>query len=349
MSSIRRKRILVAAGAVLVLLIGTIAALGYQAWNDVNRVSIERPPSEQPSGGNDDEEEPGEEFPLPADTEGVNIFLLVGSDSRDDLDNLEGFGAFAGQRADVVMVLIRVEGGAAILSVPRDLLVDDPCRQRETRVNALLAGCPDGINGPTLLTLAVEDLIGEKVDHYAMVDMAGFQHVVDGLGGYEICVDLPVRDLKSGLDLPAGCTVADGFQTLAWIRSRHTQELTDRGWRTVSGVSDLARNERQRQFVIDMMGPLSSFSSPQQLASRARTLAPWVTVDSELAFTDAVGLAWAMRGISAGNVEELTIPVRFHTTDNGASVLVATDDVSEIVGTFLDAHRRTLSDSPSAG
>src|SRR5690606_6143179 len=116
MSSIRRKRILVAAGAVLVLLIGTIAALGYQAWNDVNRVSIERPPSEQPSGGNDDEEEPGEEFPLPADTEGVNIFLLVGSDSRDDLDNLEGFGAFAGQRADVVMVLIRVEGGAAILS-----------------------------------------------------------------------------------------------------------------------------------------------------------------------------------------------------------------------------------------
>ena len=57
MSSIRRKRILVAAGAVLVLLIRTYAALGYQAWNDVNRVSIERPPSEQPSGGNDDEEE----------------------------------------------------------------------------------------------------------------------------------------------------------------------------------------------------------------------------------------------------------------------------------------------------
>ncbi|HEX6945751.1 MAG TPA: LCP family protein [Acidimicrobiia bacterium] len=347
-TSKRKKRMLVASGAVLVLLIGTITALAYQAWNDVNRVDIDRPtPAAPPPEAN--EEEPEEEFPLPPETEGVSIYLLVGSDSREDLDSLDGFGDFEGQRADVVMVLIRVQGGAALLSVPRDLLVDDPCRESQTRVNSLLAGCPSGINGPTLLTLAVEELIGERVDHYAMVDMAGFQELVDGLGGYEICVDRPVRDTRSGLDLPAGCTMADGGQTLAWLRSRHTQELTEDGWRTMAGVSDLARNERQRQFVIDMMSRLSDFSSPQQLASRARTLAPFVTVDSRLSFTDAVGLAWAMRGISAGNVEELTIPVRSATADNGASVLVATDDIAEIVATFIDTHRQTMSGTPSPG
>lgn len=345
-SPIRRKRLLVASGAVVVLLVGTIAALAFSTWGDVNRVSIDRP---APDTQTDDDEEPDEEFPAPAETEGVSIHLLVGSDSRDDLDDLEGFGDFEGQRADVIMVLIRVDGGAALLSIPRDLLVDDPCRLSETRVNSLLAGCPEGINGPTLVTLGVERLIGEKVDHYAMVDMAGFQHVVDAIGGYEICVELPVRDLRSGLELPAGCTVADGDQTLAWIRSRHTQELTAGGWRTMAGVSDLARNERQREFVIDLMGRLSDFSSPQQLATTARAIAPFLTVDSRLGITDAVGLAWAMRGVGSGHVEELIIPVRAHTTEGGASVLVATENVAEMVSSFLDDHARTMSDSPAAG
>ncbi len=349
MSSVTgKKRLLVASGAVVVLLLGTIAAFAYSAWGDVNRVDIDRPVPVQPSDG-DPGEEPEEEFPEPPETEGVSIYLLVGSDSRDELDNLEGFGDFEGQRADVVMVLIRVEGGAALLSVPRDLLVDDPCRPPETRINALLAGCPEGINGPTLLTLGVERLIGEKVDHYAMVDMAGFQHVVDALGGYEICVDLAVRDQRSGLSLPAGCTQADGSQTLAWLRSRHTEELSGDRWRPVAGVSDLSRNERQRAFIIDMMGRISDFSSPQQLASTARTLAPFMTVDSKLGLTDAVGLVWAMRGIGAGNVSELTIPVRSHTTESGASVLVATEDVAELVADFINDYRRTLSGEPAAG
>lgn len=348
MSSVTgKKRLLVASGAVVVLLLGTIAALAYSAWGDVNRVSIDRPAPQVPSEPG--EEEPSEEFPVPSETQGVSIYLLVGSDSRDELDNLEGFGEFEGQRADVVMVLIRVEGGAALLSVPRDLLVDDPCRESETRINSLLAGCPNRINGPTLLTLGVERLIGEKVDHYAMVDMAGFQEVVDALGGYEVCVDLPVRDQRSGLSLPAGCTDADGSQTLAWLRSRHTEELTSNGWRPMAGVSDLARNERQREFVIDVMGRISDFSSPQQLASTARTLAPFVTVDSQLGLTDAVGLAWAMRGIGAGHVSELTIPVSSHTTDTGASVLVATEDVAELVAEFIDNYGRTLSGDPVAG
>lgn len=343
-SSVGKKRLLIASGVLLVLLLGTISVFAYVTWAGVNRVSIDRPPpATAPPGG---EEQPGE--PEPPETEGVIINLLVGSDSRDQLDDLEGFGAFEGQRADVVMVLIRAPGGAALLSLPRDLLVPDPCRGGETRINALLAGCPDGVNGPTLLTVGVERLIGERVDHYAMVDMAGFLELVDALGGYEICVERPVRDTRSGLDLPAGCTLADGAQTLAWLRSRRTEELTDSGWRTVPGVNDLARNERQRSFIIDAMRRLADFSSPQALAATARTIAPFVTVDETLSLTDAVGLAWAIRRVGAG-VTELTVSVRDHVTPDGSSVLVATEPVDEIVALFLASHAEVEGERPDAG
>ena len=40
---------------------------------------------------------------------------------------------------------------------------------------------------------------------------------------------------RARLALPAGCTQATGAQTLAWLRSRNTQELTAEGWRAHAG------------------------------------------------------------------------------------------------------------------
>jgi LCP family protein required for cell wall assembly len=259
----------------------------------------------------------------------------VGSDSRENLESVEGFGEFAGQRADVILVLLRTESEAAVLSLPRDLWVEDVCRSRETRINEMLEGCSPDMNGPTLLTLSVEQLIGRRVDHFAMVDLAGFPAAVDAIGGYEICVENPVRDSRANLELPSGCTNATGEQALAWLRSRHTQELTEDGWRTMPGMSDLARNERQRAFTIDIMGRLADFSSPQAVAATARAVAPYVTVDSDLSLMNAVNLAWTMRGLDSGAVVELEVPVRNFTTEAGASVLLATTPVDEIVSGFV--------------
>jgi LCP family protein required for cell wall assembly len=194
------------------------------------------------------------------------------------------------------------------------------------------------MNGPTLLLTSVEDLIGEPVDHYAMVDLAGFQEVVDRVGGYEICLERPVRDLRADLDLPAGCTLADGAETLAWLRSRHTQELTDNGWRTLPGVNDLMRNQRQRDFLIEMMGRLSDFSSPGALTSAAGALAPYVTVDDQLSLTDAVSLAWIMRGLGLGQITQLEVPVVDHVTDDGSAVLLPATPVEDLVAGFLSGN-----------
>src|SRR5690606_26960507 len=120
-----------------------------------------------------------------------------------------------------------------------------PCGQM--RINDTLQGCQD-MNGESTLLATVESLTGLGVDHVAIVDMAGFQEVVDRLGGYEICVENPVRDPKAKLDLPAGCHLADGADTLAWLRSRNTQEQMEDGrWVRMDGVNDRSEERRVGQ------------------------------------------------------------------------------------------------------
>jgi len=336
-----RKRLVIGA----VLAIALIGGAGYlftlKAWNDVQRVTIERPDDAPTRAASDSDRSVDPEEVSPPEEEAgepneqLQVFLLVGSDSREDLDSLEGFGAAEGRRADVVMVLFRAPGKVGILSLPRDLWVEDPCTGGQSRLNALLEGCGEETNGPTLLTVGVEDLIGERVDHFAMVDLAGFQDAVDAIGGYEICVERPVRDRRANLELPAGCTQASGAETLAWLRSRRTQELTEAGWRIMPGMNDLVRNERQREFLIDMMGRLSDFSSPQEMAALASAVAPFVVVDAELTLIQAVDLAWAMRGLSDGSIVSIEVPVYDFVAETGAAVLKAAIPVREIVAEFL--------------
>ena len=313
-------------------------------WGDVNRVEIDRSAEvdvplaaaeEGEESGAPASPEPDDAVTIPPSEDGIDVILVVGSDSRENLESTEGFGDFAGQRADVVMVMIspRDERDPAVLSLPRDLLVDDLCTGGVHKLNDALAGCGDDLNGPTELTLTVEAITGLRVDHFAMADLAGFQDVVDSIGGYEICVDYPVRDERAGLELAAGCTRANGQQALAWFRSRKTQELVDGRWRVMSGVSDLTRNERQREFMTTMMSSVADFSSPQDMLQIANAIAPSLTIDSGLNIFDAVGLAWTLREF--GSVQSLEVPVINATTASGAAVLTATTPVTEIVDVFL--------------
>jgi LCP family protein required for cell wall assembly len=340
-----RKRFFIAAAVAVTVLVTAGTTFAISTWGEVNRVTIDRPEQASPApvaapaspdgGEGDSEHDDGSGPAVVSPSEGLDVLLLVGSDSRDELESLDGFGAFGGNRADVVMVLLRTESEAAVMSIPRDLLVEDLCGGGEAKINRMLEGCGDDMNGPTLLTLVVEELIGQPVDHFALVDLAGFQEAVDAIGGYEICVENPVRDKKSNLELPAGCTLASGDQTLAWLRSRGTQELIDNGWRTIPGMSDLVRNERQRKFLLDMMSQLGDFSSPQAIAATAQAVAPYLTVDSELTLASAVNLAWTMRGLATGAISELEIPVYDHITEHGAFVLLPSIPVDQIVAGFV--------------
>jgi LCP family protein required for cell wall assembly len=246
-------------------------------------------------------------------------FLLIGSDEAAGI-------------ADVILLTVLPTDGAEpfIVSLPRDLYVPNRCTNDYTRINATLHGCGD-INGPTALSLAVEDFTGITVDHFALFDFNGFADIVDGVGGVEICVENDRRDWRAKLDIPAGCSMADGATTLAWVRSRHPLEFVDGQWRTVSGASDLLRNQHQQEVVLQLFAKLKAFDSPSDLANKVEELTEAFTLDSGLGAGDAIALAWSLRALDIASINRLEVPVVYATTRQGQSVLRATMPFDEIL------------------
>jgi LCP family protein required for cell wall assembly len=269
---------------------------------------------------------PGEDL-LSDATSTPSVMALVGSDSREGLEDTDDFGDFPGRRADVIVLAMRDGEQLIFLSVPRDLYVEDLCAGGRHRIGEALQGCGD-TRGLPLLVHELEHVTGLEIDHLAAVDLAAFLDVVDALGGYEICTDYSVRDRKSGLRLQPGCTLGDGETTLQWLRSRYTERRVDGSWETVPAVSDLTRNTRQRQFLTDIFERVAGRNDPRAILDLIETVAPHLTVDDQLSLTDAASWLWDLRDAEVSTPE---IPVAYERTAQGASVLVPTIDVEEFV------------------
>lgn len=253
------------------------------------------------------------------------VMALIGSDSRAGLEDTGDFGDFPGRRADVILLAIRAGDRISLLSVPRDLYVTDSCRGGRHRISEALQGCGD-TGALAHLAHELENLTGLDIQHLAAVDLAGFQAVVDALGGYEICTDHPLRDSKSGLSLDVGCTMADGETTLQWLRSRHTERLVKGTWKKVPGVSDLTRNTRQRKFLIDVFRRVVQREDPRTILDIVETVAPHLTIDDQLTLADAASWLWAAR---SSQIETAEIPVTYGRSDQGGSVLLPAVDVED--------------------
>ncbi len=245
-------------------------------------------------------------------------------------------GVEGGFRADTIILVLMPQDGSTplMVSLPRDLYLPNPCTQRYTRINAGLAGCKGYASGAELLSLMVADYTGIHVDHFFRVDFNGFQKVVDALGGVEICVDNAVRDAKSFLDLPAGCSHAEGFQALAWVRSRRTQEFVDGTWRTVPGVSDFTRQRKQQDMLFKIVGKLNSFASFASFSEVAQSLSDTVALDEGFSFGDAISLAWKWRSVKSADVLRVNLSTRDYVTSGGAYVLLPTTFFKERLALF---------------
>jgi len=161
-----------------------------------------------------------------------------------------------GLRTDTMIVasVQRTSGAVALFGLPRNLTrVPLPDRAAPAfacgcfpqPLNALYGwarahpglfpGGPDA--GATAVMGAVERLLGIPVDHYALVDLSGFVHVIDALGGVTVDVAERVRDRLSpaspggpwrSFDIRPGRQHLDGESALAYARSRHATSDYDR-------------------------------------------------------------------------------------------------------------------------
>jgi len=255
-------------------------------------------------------------------------YLGVGSDAS---------GALADA---IVLALAPTDGSAPILvSIPRDLYLRNPCTEGWARVNAGLGGCQGFASGTELIALMVQGYTGIEIDHVARVTFDGFASVVTALGGVNVCTDNPARDPRSGLDLPGGCVTADGYTTLAWVRSRHTEQLIDGTWKVVAG-SDFNRQSRQQDVLFQLAGKLASFGSLGSLDSTLAAVAGAIKVDSGWSFADVVATAWRYRGVTRDSVNRLSVSVRDYVTSGGAYVLAPTTTFNELLAEVYPAAAR---------
>jgi LCP family protein required for cell wall assembly len=249
----------------------------------------------------------------PIDDELFDSYLLVGTDA-------------SGYLADTIILALQpTTGGAPIMvSLPRDLYVWNACKASFTRINTGLGGCSGVASGSELLAILVEDYTGIPIDHLARINFDGFARVVDVMGGLTVCVDNPRRDIKSHLLLETtGCQRVDGETALAWVRSRHPEDLVGGEWKAVGG-SDFGRQTRQQDALFQLAGRAAGFSSPASLTNKLSAVASLVRLDSSWSFGQAISAAWRYRGISKSDVNRFSVDVANYRTSNGAAVLLPT-------------------------
>ncbi len=265
--------------------------------------------------------------PLSSLDPGNGVYLIVGSDSRENLpDDLEGnFGDFRGGLADVIILAQVSDGRRQLLSIPRDLKVEVPGHGTQ-KINAAFS-----LGGPELLVETVTAETGIRPNHYLQVEFGGFAGIVDALGGIELEFPYAARDLKSGLDVEAGTQTVDGATALAYARSRSYEEFRDGGW-VSRGGGDIARTGRQREVLLEI---IDSASSPSGLVR-----SPWVvgavgshlTADSGVNLFTLVGTGWAMR--TASTTDAITIPVRGSNEGGVAYVVRVEPAATEVLEAF---------------
>ncbi len=255
-------------------------------------------------------------------------YLVIGSDSRDVLpEDFGEFGDFPGERADVIMIAQVLDGRARILSLPRDLKVELEGHGTQ-KINAAYA-----FGGAPLMVRTVRDVTGLDIHHYAEIDFFGFASLVDELGGVTINFPNAARDLKSGLDVPAGDVELSGDMALAYARSRQYEELRNGSWVAVDG-SDLGRIQRQQRLIFAMLSaakrPSIVFDAPGIIS----TLGDHMSTDATLDGATLADLALDARSFDAASIDAMTLPTQFQSI-GGVSYLVPDEPAAgEMIALF---------------
>ena len=282
----RGRRIALVLGSLVLLLVllvgGTVFAVSENLGNNVTRVP--------------DAFVGLDEAARPVATNSLT-FLLVGTDTRSDTPTTgaAGGGGVGGDRSDVLM-LATVDPSrtsASVVSIPRDSWVDIP-GYGMNKVNAAYA-----LGGPSLLIQTVENLTQLRVDHFGVIDFAGFESMVDAVGGIDVHVAEATSNI--GVDFEQGLNHLDGAEALAFVRQRY--DLAD---------GDLDRAQRQQAVLRALLSKAASgstFSNPTAFYTLLDAATRSVGVDNTLSNGGLRSLALEMTGLRPSAVTFVRAPL----------------------------------------
>jgi LCP family protein required for cell wall assembly len=244
--------------------------------------------------------------------ERVNVLLLGGDAGKNR----------TGTRTDTVIVAsIDTEtGGTTLISLPRNLenLPFPPDTEMARiypdgfwtgdenesllnsiydngpRLNPDALGMPSDNPGADWLKLGVGEALGLSIDYYVLVNLNGFEKLVDALGGITVDVNyyVPIGGDTSAGILPDGYIAPgpnqhlDGYHALMYARGRY-------------GLTDYDRMARQRcaiNAIVDEADPITLLSKYQELAETTKQIV--LTDIPASALDDFVDLAFLVKDAS---------------------------------------------------
>lgn len=249
--------------------------------------------------------------------------LIMGSDARPDEQAQGELG-----RTDTLLLLVadRAAPRVAMVSVPRDLWVGIPGHGSE-RINAAYE-----LGGPQTAKQTVSNVLGQRVDRFALIGLQGVREVVDAVGGVDISVPQAIHDETyptddygyQTVDIPAGRQHMDGDTALKYARTRHQD-------------NDFGRIARQQQVVAAvraaMLNPLNWPRLPAALGAIQRS------ITSDVSPLDAAAIAAAFVR-APGDPDRLVIDTSLAdpiTGEDGAYLLEAKPTLRSTVARFLGA------------
>ena len=267
-------------------------------------------------------------------------YLIIGSDER-SLASSASRGTASGSRADVIMmVLIDQNSNPSLISIPRDLLVKDPCTKNIQRINASYEKNECGSSEENLSAVLL-NITGLKVNHFVKFNFEGFEEIIDSFGGVEVCVNETQREGFS-FEIQKGCNILSGEIALNWVVSRNTEVLDgekivdENGndiseWKPMSGVSDLTRVKKQQAIIISLMKDIREFESLNSFFKFVNALENAFIIDRNISVIQASELVWSFRNIDYDNINKLTVPTYNYTTEAGAQVLILDENFYEFL------------------
>jgi len=184
----------------------------------------------------------------------------------------------------IVVSVDKTTREVAMVSFPRDI-ASFPLSDGRTyrgKINSLLTYArqhEDQFRAPPMSVLAGElgYLLGIQIDHYAAINLEGFERLIDTVGGVTVnnerrLVDPSLLVYRDNADRPftveAGLQTLNGRDALMFVRSRHG-----------SGGSDFARATRQQAVLLGLRNKLTDPAMLPRLPEILDALAGTITTN----------------------------------------------------------------------
>ncbi|WP_040704064.1 LCP family protein [Nocardia takedensis] len=287
---------------------------------------------------------------------GDENFLIVGTDTRAGVNGEIGAGTLddaEGARADTVMLVHIPKNRKRVVAVsfPRDLDVTRPqCNgwdndKAEYTKEVWPSAMGDKLNavyalaGPKCLVNVVRKMTGLSIGHFIGIDFAGFEAMVDRIGGVDVCATKPIIDGVLGTVLEsAGKQRVNGQTALNYVRARHVYG---------EERSDYDRINRQQRFMSSLLrGAMSGrvLFDPGKLNGFIQSFTEHTFVDN-VNSSDLLNLGRSLQKVDAGAITFLTIPTA-GTTSYGNEI-PRESDIKAIFSAVRD-DRPLPGESPAA-